>query len=151
MTVLGYAGVLAAESHPLATVVAQDSGPGVQDEGFGKSTPLGLFLILVLLIAVVLLARSMSRHLGKVATRFDEERAAAAAPKRVKRAEAARRRAGAESADTSAEHAGASEDPSGAGEAAEPTGTGGSGAEDAESAPSGEDEPRERDERPRRE
>ncbi|SDP18809.1 hypothetical protein SAMN04487905_102317 [Actinopolyspora xinjiangensis] len=153
MTVLGCAGVLAAESHPLTTVVAQDSGPGVQDEGFGKSTPLALFLILVLLIAVVLLARSMSRHLGKVTSRFDEERAAAAAPKRVKRAEAARRRAEADSAgaDTSAERAGASEDPPGADEAAEPTGTGDSGAEGAESTPGGEDESREREERPRRE
>ncbi|MGJ7907584.1 hypothetical protein ACOQFL_14030 [Actinopolyspora sp. H202] len=90
MTVLGYAVGLAVERQPLLMVVAQDSGPGVQDEGFGKSTPLALFLILVLLIAVVFLARSMSRQLGKVSTRFDEQRAAAAAPKRVKRAEAAR-------------------------------------------------------------
>ncbi|GAB3556208.1 hypothetical protein J2S53_002286 [Actinopolyspora lacussalsi] len=90
MTVLGYAAVLATERQPLAMVVAQDSGPGVQEEGVGKSTPLALFLILVLLIAVVFLARSMTRQLGKVSTRFDEQRAAAAAPKRVKRAEAAR-------------------------------------------------------------
>ncbi|SFD61022.1 hypothetical protein SAMN04487819_101280 [Actinopolyspora alba] len=90
MTVLGYAAVLATERQPLVMVVAQDSGPGVQEEGVGKSTPLALFLILVLLIAVVFLARSMTRQLGKVPTRFDEQRAAAAAPKRVKRAEAAR-------------------------------------------------------------
>ncbi|SDJ68399.1 hypothetical protein SAMN04487820_101262 [Actinopolyspora mzabensis] len=90
MTVLGYAAELATERQPLLMVVAQDSGPGVQDEGFGKSTPLALFLILVLLIAVVFLARSMTKQLGKVSTRFDEQRAAAAAPKRVKRAEAAR-------------------------------------------------------------
>ncbi|SFT83864.1 hypothetical protein SAMN04487904_11052 [Actinopolyspora lacussalsi subsp. righensis] len=90
MTVLGYAAVLATERQPLVMVVAQDSGPGVQEEGVGKSTPLALFLILVLLIAVVFLARSMTRRLGKVSTRFDEQRAAAAAPKRVKRAEAAR-------------------------------------------------------------
>ncbi|NYH80202.1 hypothetical protein FHR84_003551 [Actinopolyspora biskrensis] len=90
MTVLGYTAVLAAESRTALSVLAQDSGPGVQDEEFGKSTPLGLFLVLVLLIAIVFLARSLSKQLRKVPERFDEQRAAAAAPARVKRAERAR-------------------------------------------------------------
>ncbi|WP_017976537.1 hypothetical protein [Actinopolyspora halophila] len=90
MTVLGYTAVLATESRSALSVLAQDSGPGVEDDDFGKSTPLGLFLVLVLLIAVVFLARSLSKQLRKVPVRFDEQRAAAAAPARVKRAERAR-------------------------------------------------------------
>lgn len=90
MTVLGYTAVLATESRSALSVLAQDSGPGVQDDTFGKSTPLGLFLVLVLLIAVVFLARSLSKQLRRVPARFDEQRAAAAAPARVRRAERAR-------------------------------------------------------------
>ncbi|PRW64915.1 hypothetical protein [Actinopolyspora mortivallis] len=89
MTVFGYPAVLAGEV-PVVSVLAQDSGPGVQSEGTGKATPLALFVILLLLIAVVLLGRSLSRRIGSLGQRFDEERAERAAPKRVRRAEAAR-------------------------------------------------------------
>ena len=41
-------------------------------EDVGKSGPLGLFLILVLLVAVALLVKSMSRHLKRVPRSFDE-------------------------------------------------------------------------------
>jgi hypothetical protein len=40
-------------------------------EDVGKAGPLGLLLIVVLLIAVVLLVKSMSRHLKRVPASFD--------------------------------------------------------------------------------
>jgi len=40
-------------------------------EDVGKSGPIGLLLTLVLLIAVALLVRSMSRHLKRVPASFD--------------------------------------------------------------------------------
>ncbi|MGY1708559.1 hypothetical protein ACI8AC_03525 [Geodermatophilus sp. SYSU D00758] len=51
-------------------VVAQ--GTEQLPEDVGKSGPLGLTLILVLLIATALLVRSMSRHLKKLPRSFDE-------------------------------------------------------------------------------
>jgi hypothetical protein len=42
-------------------------------EDVGKSGPLGLLLIVVLLIATALLVRSMGRHLKKVPRTFDPE------------------------------------------------------------------------------
>jgi hypothetical protein len=42
-------------------------------EDVGKSGPLGLLLIAVLLVATALLVRSMSRHLKKVPRSFDPE------------------------------------------------------------------------------
>ena len=42
-------------------------------EDVGKSGPLGLLLIVVLLIATVLLVKSMGRHLKKVPRSFDPE------------------------------------------------------------------------------
>jgi hypothetical protein len=41
-------------------------------EDVGKSGPLGLLLTLLLLIAVVLLVRSMSKHLKRIPPSFDE-------------------------------------------------------------------------------
>jgi hypothetical protein len=42
-------------------------------EDVGKSGPLGLLLIVVLLIAVLFLGRSMGRHLKRVPPSFDPE------------------------------------------------------------------------------
>ena len=42
-----------------------------QPEDVGKAGPLGLLLIVVLLIAVLLLGRSMGRHLKQVPRSFD--------------------------------------------------------------------------------
>ena len=42
-------------------------------EDVGKSGPLGLLLIVVLLIATALLVRSMSRHLKKIPRSFEPE------------------------------------------------------------------------------
>lgn len=81
---------------------------GGQGPGFGKSSPVGLFLVIVLLVAVAVLVRSMTKHLKKVSTSFDQDRATAAAPARVRRAEAARAEA-AQRGDDSAEESDAAQ------------------------------------------
>lgn len=68
-------------------VLAQD--PGGQGEDFGKSSPVGLLLLVLFGIAVALLVRSMTKHLKKLPKSFDEKKAAAAAPARTKSAESA--------------------------------------------------------------
>lgn len=48
------------------------AAPGDQlPEDVGKAGPLGLLLILLLLVAIVLLVRSMSKHLNKLPRSFD--------------------------------------------------------------------------------
>jgi hypothetical protein len=64
------------------------NSPGNQGEDFGKSSPMALLLVIVFAIAVVFLIRSMTRHLKKVPTTFDEQRAEAAAPQRARRSAA---------------------------------------------------------------
>lgn len=97
--------------------------PGGQGEDFGKSSPVGLVLLILFAIAVAFLIRSMSKHLRKLPTSFDEAKAAAAAPARAQRAEAARERQAAESG---AEEAAAAEDERGSAESStvEPEETG---------------------------
>ena len=63
MTVLGSAGV---------QVVLAAAEPQLPED-VGKSGPLGLFLILVLLAATALLVRSMSRHLKRLPRSFDAD------------------------------------------------------------------------------
>ncbi|MBE1467778.1 hypothetical protein [Kibdelosporangium phytohabitans] len=46
--------------------------PGGRGEDFGKSSPVGLLVLLVFLVAVVFLARSMSKHLKRVPASFDK-------------------------------------------------------------------------------
>lgn len=71
-------------SHEATAFVLAQSDPGGQGEDFGKSSPVGLLLLILLLLAVVFLIWSMSRHLRRLPQRFDEERAAAAAPTRAR-------------------------------------------------------------------
>ncbi|WP_020664909.1 hypothetical protein [Amycolatopsis benzoatilytica] len=62
-----------------ALVLAQqpDSGDnGGQGEDFGKSSPVGLLVLILFLVAVVFLVRSMSKHLKKVPQTFDASEAA---------------------------------------------------------------------------
>jgi len=62
-----------------ALVLAQqpDSGDnGGQGEDFGKSSPVGLLVLILFLVAVVFLVRSMSKHLKKVPETFDTPEAA---------------------------------------------------------------------------
>jgi hypothetical protein len=59
--------------HTVALVLAQDPAPppGKGDE-FGKASPVGLVVILLLLIATVFLVRSMTKHLRRVPASFDD-------------------------------------------------------------------------------
>ncbi|MDV6011520.1 hypothetical protein [Haloechinothrix sp. LS1_15] len=66
---------IAEQAGRVATIVLADQ-PGQGDHGgqgedFGKSSPVGLLLLLLFLIAVGLLVRSMNRHLGRVPGSFD--------------------------------------------------------------------------------
>jgi hypothetical protein len=45
--------------------------PGGRGEDFGKSSPVGLLVLLVFIVAVVFLARSMTKHLKRVPASFD--------------------------------------------------------------------------------
>jgi hypothetical protein len=75
--------------HTLAVVLAQgppsSSDPGGQGPDVGKSSPVGLLLLILFGIAVVFLVRSMTKHLKKLPTTFDEKRAAATAPPHARR------------------------------------------------------------------
>ncbi|MER7015633.1 hypothetical protein ABT324_29715 [Saccharopolyspora sp. NPDC000359] len=82
--------------HLLAQAPPPPGDPGGQGEDFGKSSPVGLVLLILFAVAVVFLIRSMTKHLRKLPVVFDEEKAASAAPARVKRAEAESAKAAAE-------------------------------------------------------
>ncbi|MFF5992430.1 hypothetical protein [Prauserella flavalba] len=59
-----------------AAALAQQPGSGDnggQGEDFGKSSPVGLLLLLLFFIAVVFLVRSMTKHLKRVPASFDEQ------------------------------------------------------------------------------
>lgn len=58
-----------------ALVLVQPStekDPGGQQEDFGKSSPLGLLILVLFFIAVFFLVKSMSKHLRKLPASFDE-------------------------------------------------------------------------------
>lgn len=55
-----------------AKVLAQD-GPQQTGPDFGKASPFGLIVIVLLLIAVFLLVWSMNRHLKKLPKSFDQQ------------------------------------------------------------------------------
>ncbi|GAA2051393.1 hypothetical protein GCM10009722_05710 [Williamsia deligens] len=56
-------------SATVVDVLARDAdGPE-----FGKASPLGLLIVLVLLVATVFLIRSMSKHLRKLPTEFSRD------------------------------------------------------------------------------
>jgi hypothetical protein len=62
-------------------VVAQPSRPAEPDEpggegaDFGKSSPVGLLVLLLFFIAVAFLVRSMTKHLKRVPASFDKPEA----------------------------------------------------------------------------
>lgn len=62
-----------------AVVLAQqpstDKDPGGQQEDFGKSSPLGLLILVLFFIAVFFLVRSMNKHLKKLPASFDKPEA----------------------------------------------------------------------------
>ncbi|MEU7475613.1 hypothetical protein AB0A63_06495 [Lentzea sp. NPDC042327] len=45
---------------------------GGQGEDFGKSSPVGLVLLILFFVAVFFLVRSMNKHLRKLPASFDE-------------------------------------------------------------------------------
>jgi len=58
-------------NHLLLTVIAD--APHNHGPDFGKASPLGLLVVVLLLIATLLLLRSMNRQLKKVPKTFDSE------------------------------------------------------------------------------
>jgi hypothetical protein len=66
--------------HPgetIALVVQPSPVPGPEDPGgrgedFGKSSPLGFLVLIILFIAVAFLIRSMTKHLKRVPASFDK-------------------------------------------------------------------------------
>jgi hypothetical protein len=62
-------------THGYTTMVAQPTptpgDPGGQGEDFGKSSPVGLIVLIVFFIAVFFLVRSMNKHLRRVPQSFD--------------------------------------------------------------------------------
>lgn len=118
-------------------VLAQPDFPGGeapgggQGPGFGKSSPVGLFLLIALLVAVAFLVRSMTKHLKKVNTAFDQDKALSAAPARVRRAEAARARAAAAEEGSAGDGGSADESPGDAPDEA----AGGAARDDGETDP----------------
>jgi hypothetical protein len=59
-------------SHLLLTVIA-DPGPHNHGPDFGKASPLGLLVVVLLLIATLFLLRSMNKQLRKVPKSFDRD------------------------------------------------------------------------------
>jgi hypothetical protein len=56
-----------------------DNDKGGQGEDFGKSSPVGLVLLIVFFIAVFFLVKSMNKHLKRVPASFDEPAEASSA------------------------------------------------------------------------
>ncbi|MQA62969.1 MAG: hypothetical protein GEU86_16100 [Actinophytocola sp.] len=56
-----------------AFVLAQQPDNGGQGDDAGKASPVGLVLLILFLIAVVLLVRSMTKHLKRVPASFDTD------------------------------------------------------------------------------
>lgn len=48
------------------------AGPALADSDTGKGSPIGIFVVLILVIAVYFLYRSMSRHIRKLPNSFNK-------------------------------------------------------------------------------
>jgi hypothetical protein len=73
-----------------AIVLAQQPGNGDnggQGADFGKSSPVGLLVLILFLIAVAFLVRSMTKHLKRVPASFDKAEADAEEPVAEKKPE----------------------------------------------------------------
>lgn len=73
---IGSPGIAGLVPYALAPYALASYGPaapvlGVDNEDVGKAGPFGLFLILILLVAVFLLGRSMRTHLRRIPPTFD--------------------------------------------------------------------------------
>ena len=58
---------------PSAAVVLLADGPHNSGPDFGKASPFGLLVVVLLLISVLFLVRSMNRHLRKLPDSFDPQ------------------------------------------------------------------------------
>lgn len=56
----------------MMTAVSAQEGPRQTGPDFGKASPFGLIVVILLLIAVFLLVWSMNRHLRKLPESFDD-------------------------------------------------------------------------------
>jgi hypothetical protein len=59
--------------HLVALALLAEEGPHNSGPDFGKASPFGLLLVVLLLISVVFLVRSMNRHLKKLPESFDPQ------------------------------------------------------------------------------
>jgi hypothetical protein len=57
--------------NPLLVAVLAEGGPHNNGPDFGKASPLGLVVVVLLLVATLFLLRSMNRQLKKVPESFD--------------------------------------------------------------------------------
>ena len=59
--------------HLAALTVLADGAPHNSGPDFGKASPFGLLMVVVLLISMLFLVRSMNRHLNKLPESFDPQ------------------------------------------------------------------------------
>jgi hypothetical protein len=59
--------------HLAAVAVLGDGGPHNSGPDFGKASPFGLLVVVLLLISLLFLVRSMNRHLKKLPESFDPQ------------------------------------------------------------------------------
>lgn len=65
--------VAARDTVSLAAQPTKIDDPGGRGADFGKSSPVGLLVLLLFFIAVAFLVRSMTKHLKRVPASFDNE------------------------------------------------------------------------------
>ncbi len=58
-------------THPLLVTLVAEEGPKNTGPDFGKASPVGLLVVVLLLIGVFALVWSMNRHLKRVPASFD--------------------------------------------------------------------------------
>jgi hypothetical protein len=71
---------IAADALVLVQQAPTPEDPGGRGADFGKSSPLGLLILILFIIAVAFLARSMTKHLKRVPASFEPEEKAAGGP-----------------------------------------------------------------------
>jgi hypothetical protein len=59
--------------HLAALALLADNGPHNSGPDFGKASPFGLLMVVLLLISLLFLVRSMNRHLRKLPESFDRQ------------------------------------------------------------------------------
>jgi len=61
-------------THPGVVLLAQDPAPPPgRGEEFGKASPIGLVVVVLLLLATVLLVRSMTKRIRRLPASFDDD------------------------------------------------------------------------------